>query len=252
MPQKAKTKPTSSSSSSLHKFSSSTVTATTVSASSPEKQSQPSAQQQQPSVQQSNFEDWVGDEDEYYFQDSRPKAERGGRKKKKKGNKAQERVWDWDDIYDPTLPNTYADYKGSEEQAREIRDWKARLYYRQLKEARKAGKNGAAYSDEEEESRPRPMNSKCRRRILLDTADLCVQACLRRHRRLALHHLALTETRDQLALKKTTTMEVTTVHPMHCLATIENDHPTTLRQCSRRRQYRTTPVVRTLICAACG
>ena len=113
----------------------------------------------------------MGDDDEYYFQDSRPKAERGGRKKKKK-NKAQERVWDWDDIYDPTLPNNYADYKGSEEQAREIRDWKARLYYRQLKEARKA-KDGA-YSDEEEERRPRPMSSMHRRCVLLDLADMCV------------------------------------------------------------------------------
>ena len=151
MQQKSKPKPPSSSS--IHKFSSSTATG---SASSPDKQLLTSTPQQQPSVQKSNFEDWVGDEDdEYYYADRRDR----GNKKKKKKNKAQERVWDWDDIYDPTLPNNYADYKGSEEQSREIRDWKARLYYHQMKEARKAKKNGAAYSDEEEERKSRHVNS---------------------------------------------------------------------------------------------
>lgn len=129
-------------------------------ASSPEKQQQqiPTSATQQPSVHQSNIEDWIGDDDDYYYQDNKPKHERGGKRKKKK-NKPQERTWDWDDIYDPTMPNNYADYKGSEEQAREIRDWKARLYYHQLKEAKKARKDGAMGSDEEE-SRPRPMNSE--------------------------------------------------------------------------------------------
>jgi hypothetical protein len=201
-------------------------------------------------VQQSNFEDWVGDDDDYSFQDSRPKAERGGRKKKKK-NKAQERVWDWDDIYDPTLPNNYADYKGSEEQAREIRDWKARLYYRQLKEAKKAGKNGAAYSDEEAEIMPRPMNSEYRLRPLSDVANIYVQACLRRHRRSISRLPASMKPRDQLAWKKTM-METTTIRPTLCPAMIENGHPTTHRQRSRELQYRTTPVVKTLICVACG
>lgn len=147
------------SSSSAHKFSSSTATA-----SSPDKQlPAPSStpQQQPPGVQRTNFNDWVGDEEEgYYYQQDRQRPERGGRKKKKKGNKQQgeTRVWEWDDIYDPTLPNNYADYKGSEEQYREIRDWKARLYYHQLKEAKAQGKSGAAYSDEEDARRP-AMNS---------------------------------------------------------------------------------------------
>ena len=173
--KQAKTKSTGvSSSSSTHKFSSST---TAISASSPEKQILTStpAQQQQPSVQKTNYEDWVGDEDDeafHYQQDNRP---RGGRKaKKKKNNKPHERVWDWDDIYDPTLPNNYADYKGSEEQNREIRDWKARLYYHQLKEAKKAEKNGGAYSDEEEGRKARSMNCACtliEDRITADTSE---------------------------------------------------------------------------------
>jgi splicing factor 45 len=153
----------------LHKFSSSTVTATTATASSPEKQV-PSSTSQQPSVQQSNFEDWIGDDDEYYHQDNKPRAERGGRKKKKKNKQPQERMWDWDDIYDPTLPNNYADYKGSEEQAREIRDWKARLYYHQLREARKARKDGM--ESDEEDARPQLMNSEYIPRAVLLLADV--------------------------------------------------------------------------------
>ncbi|TKA79888.1 hypothetical protein B0A55_03658 [Friedmanniomyces simplex] len=119
-------------------------------ASSPDKQTpNTSTPSQQPSVQRSNFEDWVGDEDEDYFFDNKPKPERGGRnKKKKRGGKQQQeavRTWSWDDIYDPSMPNNYADYKGSDEQIMEIRDWKARLYYHQLKGAKK---NGAARSAE--------------------------------------------------------------------------------------------------------
>lgn len=114
----------------------------TTSTDSPDKQlSISSTPSQQPSVQKSNFEDWAVDDDEDYYYHDRPKRERGGRKKNKK-NKPQERerTWDWDDIYDPTMPNSYTDYKGSDEQYREIRDWKARLYYQQLKEANKEKK----------------------------------------------------------------------------------------------------------------
>ncbi|KAK1035604.1 hypothetical protein LTS16_014426 [Friedmanniomyces endolithicus] len=129
-----------------HMPSSSTTTASLApTASSPDKQTPTtSTPSQQPSVQCSNFADWVGDEDEDYFVDDKPKPERGGRnKKKKKGGKLQQeatRSWSWDDIYDPSMPNNYADYKGSDEQIMEIRDWKARLYYHQLKSAKKSGR----------------------------------------------------------------------------------------------------------------
>ncbi|KAK1068269.1 hypothetical protein LTR74_005767 [Friedmanniomyces endolithicus] len=127
-----------------HMPSSSTTTASLApTASSPDKQTPiTSTPSQQPSVQRSNFADWVGDEDEDYFIDDKPKPERGGRnKKKKKGGKLQQeatRSWSWDDVYDPSMPNNYADYKGSDEQIMEIRDWKARLYYHQLS-AKKIG-----------------------------------------------------------------------------------------------------------------
>ncbi|WPH01082.1 Hypothetical protein R9X50_00391700 [Acrodontium crateriforme] len=132
----------------------------TVNASSPDPKNPASTPQQpQLGVRPSNFEDWVDedDEDAYKYQERlrQERAERGGRKKKKK-NKQETRVWDWDDIYDPTLPNSYADYKGSDEQYREIRDWKARLYYHQLK-AKKSDGIGEAYSDEEREFK-QPIN----------------------------------------------------------------------------------------------
>ncbi|KAK5733161.1 hypothetical protein LTR17_009902 [Elasticomyces elasticus] len=119
-----------------HMFSSSTTSASVVDS---------SAVGSTPSVQRSNFEDWVGDEDEdSFFLENRdkPKPERGGRKnKKKKGGKGEAvvatRSWSWDDVYDPSMPNNYADYKGSEEQVMEIRDWKARLYYHRVKGGKK-------------------------------------------------------------------------------------------------------------------
>ncbi|KAK3626898.1 hypothetical protein LTR56_019524 [Elasticomyces elasticus] len=120
-----------------HMFSSSTTSASLAADSS--------AVGSTPSVQRSNFEDWVGDEDEdSFFLENREKAkpERGGRKnKKKKGGKGEAvvapRSWSWDDVYDPSMPNNYADYKGSEEQVMEIRDWKARLYYHRVKGGKK-------------------------------------------------------------------------------------------------------------------
>lgn len=157
--QKGRPKPSTASSSTAHKFSSNEVSAS-AGASSPGTHGTHGAdvsagkpQQQPPSnIQKSNFEDWIGDEDEeVYYQ--RPKYDRGRKKRKK--NMPETRIWGWDDIYDPSLPNSYADYKSSEEQFREIRDWKARLYYHQLKEVEK---HGGAHDSEGYE--PRVYNRK--------------------------------------------------------------------------------------------
>ncbi|KAI9651478.1 MAG: hypothetical protein M1829_002799 [Trizodia sp. TS-e1964] len=55
------------------------------------------------------------------------KRQRGGRKKRKK---VQEAIasQNWDDIYDPSRPNNYDEYKCSDEKLYEIRDWKDTLY----------------------------------------------------------------------------------------------------------------------------
>ena len=56
------------------------------------------------------------------------KRQRGGRKKRKKTKQEIQAPQNWDDIYDPTRPNVYDDYKNSDEKFLEIREWKDRLY----------------------------------------------------------------------------------------------------------------------------
>lgn len=56
------------------------------------------------------------------------KRQRGGRKKRKKNREAQAFVQNWDDIYDPSRPNNYEEYRQSDEKILEIREWKDRLY----------------------------------------------------------------------------------------------------------------------------
>ncbi|PLB54404.1 hypothetical protein P170DRAFT_346505 [Aspergillus steynii IBT 23096] len=73
--------------------------------------------------------DWAATEDDdvngFY---AGPKRQRGGRKKRKKNREAEEMMQNWDDIYDPSRPNNYEEYKHSDEQISEVREWKDRLY----------------------------------------------------------------------------------------------------------------------------
>ena len=57
------------------------------------------------------------------------KRQRAGRKKRKK-NRPQEGpvAQNWDDVYDPSRPNSYEAYRHSDEKIREVRDWKDKLY----------------------------------------------------------------------------------------------------------------------------
>ena len=61
------------------------------------------------------------------------KRPRGGRKKRKKNRAPEELVQNWDDVYDPSRPNSYEDYKNSEEKIREVREWKDRLYAHRMR-----------------------------------------------------------------------------------------------------------------------
>ena len=79
--------------------------------------------------------DWTADADDNdvngFF--AGEKRQRGGRKKKRKTNKEQGvMTQNWDDIYDPSRPNNYEDYKNSDEKLAEIREWKDRLYAHRL------------------------------------------------------------------------------------------------------------------------
>lgn len=60
------------------------------------------------------------------------KRQRGGRKKRKKNKDESHVPQNWDDIYDPSRPNNYEDYKHSDERIAEIREWKDKLYAHRL------------------------------------------------------------------------------------------------------------------------
>lgn len=75
--------------------------------------------------------DWTADGDEEdvngFF--GGEKRQRGGRKKRKKNKEESSTVvQNWDDIYDPSRPNSYEEYKNSDEKISELREWKDKLY----------------------------------------------------------------------------------------------------------------------------
>ena len=87
-------------------------------------------------AQRSTAADWAAtaeDDDDVnaYYAGSRQRA---GRKKRKKNKEHTQQIQhDWDDIYDPSRPNNYEEYKHSEEKIREVREWKDLLYRHRMK-----------------------------------------------------------------------------------------------------------------------
>ena len=82
------------------------------------------------------------------------KRQRGGRKRRKKNREEYAVAQDWDDIYDPSRPSSYDEYRHSDEQIREVREWKDRLYVH-----RKSRKYSSDIESDEEPARP-SMSSK--------------------------------------------------------------------------------------------
>ncbi|EWC45833.1 hypothetical protein DRE_04840 [Drechslerella stenobrocha 248] len=85
-------------------------------------------------VIKSTLEDWatIDEEDNvngFYAAGSR---QRGGRKRRRKNKEreSEQLSQSWNDIYDPSRPNLYEEYKESEERDHEVRDWRNRLYGR--------------------------------------------------------------------------------------------------------------------------
>lgn len=108
----------------------------------------------------STLADWAADDDDVNGFYVGEKRQRGGRKRRKKNREEQAVAQDWDDIYDPSRPNNYEEYKNSDEKVREVREWKDRLYAHRM--ARKTSSD----SDDEEPYRPkigskRPPFSAC-------------------------------------------------------------------------------------------
>ncbi|KAL8766450.1 MAG: hypothetical protein Q9209_006744 [Squamulea sp. 1 TL-2023] len=99
----------------------------------------------------STLSDWAavlddGDDDVNGFH-AGEKRQRGGRKKRKK-NKEIHVVQNWDDIYDPSRPNSYEEYQNSEEKFLEVKEWKDRLYGHRI--SQKHGKSKDTSSDDGE------------------------------------------------------------------------------------------------------
>ena len=81
----------------------------------------------------STLADWAATEDDDFGYYMGEKRQRGGRKKRKKNREPQAAVQNWDDIYDPSRPNNYEDYRHSDEKILEVREWKDRLYAHRMR-----------------------------------------------------------------------------------------------------------------------
>ncbi|KAJ5176324.1 uncharacterized protein N7482_002201 [Penicillium canariense] len=98
----------------------------------------------------STLADWAATEEDdldYYMGEKR---QRGGRKKRKKNREPQMAMQNWDDIYDPSRPNNYEEYRHSDEKILEVREWKDRLYAHRMKRS--------PTPDSDSDDYDRPMN----------------------------------------------------------------------------------------------
>ena len=96
------------------------------------------------------------------------KRQRGGRKKRKKNKEETQVPQNWDDIYDPSRPNVYEDYKSSDEKMLEIRDWKDRLY------AHRMARRRSSISSSDSEGRPRSSINSRLRVLCISIAYACI------------------------------------------------------------------------------
>ncbi|KAJ5355438.1 uncharacterized protein N7496_012650 [Penicillium cataractarum] len=81
----------------------------------------------------SKLADWAATEEDDFDYYVGEKRQRGGRKKRKKNQEPQMVMQNWDDIYDPSRPNNYEEYRHSDEKILEVREWKDRLYAHRMK-----------------------------------------------------------------------------------------------------------------------
>ena len=114
----------------------------------------------QRSAPKTTIADWTGDGDEddvngFYGE----KRQRGGRKKRKKNKEESHAPQNWDDIYDPSRPNNYEEYKNSDEKIREVREWKDKLYAHRMTARR------SDYSDSDDEKPRVSVNSECKTKV---------------------------------------------------------------------------------------
>jgi len=88
-------------------------------------------------IVKTTIEDWTGDADDDvngFYANNRDQR-RAGRKKRKKNRDTPPPPTNWDDVYDPSRPNSYDEYKDSDEKIRELEDWRDRVLPRRRRDS---------------------------------------------------------------------------------------------------------------------
>jgi splicing factor 45 len=93
----------------------------------------------------SSLADWAATEDDDFGYYMGEKRQRGGRKKRKKNREPQAVMQNWGDIYDPSRPNNYEEYRRSDEKILEVREWKDRLYAHRMRRSLSSDSDSDAY-----------------------------------------------------------------------------------------------------------
>lgn len=106
------------------------------------------------------------DEDAFAYAEQQKHQQRRGRKAKRKRAKqevnelAEPRETNWDEIYDPSRPTNYEEYKGSSEMYRDAREWREKLFRARRRaevqtQTRRSPSDGLSDDYEDERSRSR-------------------------------------------------------------------------------------------------
>lgn len=94
--------------------------------------------------------DWTGDggdDDVNGFYAAKHSQARGGKKRRKKNKDTPPPPTNWDDIYEPSRPNSYEEYREGDEKIREMEDWRERVYGKR----RRRGGRDDSYDSEDDE-----------------------------------------------------------------------------------------------------
>ncbi|KAI5840843.1 hypothetical protein DFP73DRAFT_500100 [Morchella snyderi] len=88
-------------------------------------------------ITKTTLEDWTGDDDVNGFYSSSSKQHHrssnttsNSKKRRKKARDTPPPPTNWDDVYDPSRPNSYEEYREGDEKVREMQDWRERVYGR--------------------------------------------------------------------------------------------------------------------------
>lgn len=101
-------------------------------------------------IVKTTLEDWTGDGDDDvngFYASSKHSQARGGKKRRKKNKDTPPPPTNWDDIYEPSRPNSYEEYREGDEKIREMEDWRERVYGKR----RRRGGRDDSYDSENDE-----------------------------------------------------------------------------------------------------